>query len=103
MFFVAQISPSAVDTTKIRRGRPWAALRRRGHARRAHGDRAAYHPSMALAVVWHFWLGLFLVIAAVSMIPAIVVGYLNKVVRPKYPSRGPASSRTNRRARGDTA
>jgi uncharacterized membrane protein YvlD (DUF360 family) len=42
---------------------------------------------MALAVVWHFWIGLFLVFAAVLLVPAIVVGYLNKVVRPRYPSR----------------
>jgi hypothetical protein len=50
-------------------------------------DPAAYPPSMALAVVWHFWIGLFLVFAAVLLVPAIVVGYLNKVVRPRYPSR----------------
>jgi hypothetical protein len=38
--------------------------------------------------VWHYWIAVPLVVGAVLMIVATIVGYLNKVVRPKYPPRG---------------
>lgn len=39
------------------------------------------------AVVWHFWIGVALAIPAVLMVIATVIGYLTKVVAPKYPGR----------------
>ena len=43
---------------------------------------------MLLAKVWHFWIAVPLVFGAVMFGYALIVGYLNKVVRPKYPPRG---------------
>jgi hypothetical protein len=43
---------------------------------------------MPLAVVWHFWIGVALVLSAVALLVAIVGGYLYKVTRARYPSRG---------------
>ncbi len=43
---------------------------------------------MLLAQVWHFWIAVPLVAGAVLFGIAMVVGYLTKVVRPKYPPRG---------------
>ncbi|MBA3281076.1 MAG: hypothetical protein H0U29_02495 [Acidimicrobiia bacterium] len=40
------------------------------------------------AQVWHFWIAVPLMAGAVFFGVAMVVGYLNKVVRPKYPPRG---------------
>ena len=37
------------------------------------------------AQVWHFWLGVFLAIAAILTVVALVVGYLVKVQRPQFP------------------
>jgi hypothetical protein len=42
---------------------------------------------MPLAVVWHFWIGVALVLTAVALLVAIVGGYLYKVTRLRYPSR----------------
>ncbi len=42
---------------------------------------------MVFAVIWHYWIGVALVFGAVVAIPFTVGGYLNKVVRPKYPTR----------------
>lgn len=40
------------------------------------------------AVVWHYWIAVALVLFAVIPVIALtVIGYLNKVVRPKYPPR----------------
>lgn len=39
------------------------------------------------AKVWHYWIAVPLVAAALMMVVATVLGYLNKVVRPKYPPR----------------
>ena len=36
---------------------------------------------------WHWWIGIVLTIASVGAIFQLVVGYLNKVVRPQHPSR----------------
>jgi hypothetical protein len=43
---------------------------------------------MLLAQVWHFWIAVPLALGAVLFGVAMVIGYLNKVVRPKYPPRG---------------
>ncbi len=40
------------------------------------------------APVWHFWLAVPLVFGGVLFGISLIVGYLNKVVRPKYPPRG---------------
>jgi hypothetical protein len=42
---------------------------------------------MTLAVVWHYWIGVALVLSAVAMLVAVVGGYLFKVARARYPSR----------------
>lgn len=36
------------------------------------------------APVWHWWISVLLTIPAVLMIPALVIGYIVKVVRPRY-------------------
>ena len=46
---------------------------------------------MLAAQVWHFWIALPLVAGAVLFGVATIVGYLMKVVRPKYPPRGQRS------------
>ncbi|MFN0092855.1 MAG: hypothetical protein ACKVWR_21685 [Acidimicrobiales bacterium] len=38
-----------------------------------------------LAVVWHYWIGVALALPGIIMVLATVVGYLVKVVMPKYP------------------
>ncbi len=43
---------------------------------------------MTLAVVWHFWIGVALVFAAIAVVAATIGGYLFKVTRSRYPSRG---------------
>lgn len=43
---------------------------------------------MLFAQVWHFWIAVPLMAGAVLFGVAMIVGYLNKVVRPKYPPRG---------------
>ena len=40
-----------------------------------------------IAVVWHFWLGLILLIAGVGAIVNVIVGYVTKVSALKYPNR----------------
>ena len=43
---------------------------------------------MLIAVIWHYWIAVSLVLFAVIPVVAMtVIGYLNKVVRPKYPPR----------------
>lgn len=39
------------------------------------------------AVIWHFWIGLFLAIGSLATIIAIVVGYFAKVESPRYPKK----------------
>ncbi|MGH9187187.1 MAG: hypothetical protein ACRD0U_15440 [Acidimicrobiales bacterium] len=46
---------------------------------------------MALAVIWHYWIGVVLLLVGIATIVPIVAGYLYKVVRPKYPPRPPSS------------
>lgn len=43
---------------------------------------------MLLAQIWHFWIALPVMAGAVLFVVATIVGYLTKVVRPKYPPRG---------------
>ena len=43
---------------------------------------------MLLAQVWHYWIAVPLVAGAVLFGMATIVGYLTKVVKPKYPPRG---------------
>ncbi|MCU1500064.1 MAG: hypothetical protein JWM47_4017 [Acidimicrobiales bacterium] len=37
---------------------------------------------------WHYWIALPLVLGALLFVVATIIGYLTKVVRPKYPPRG---------------
>ncbi|MGI8663111.1 MAG: hypothetical protein ACR2LQ_07850 [Acidimicrobiales bacterium] len=39
------------------------------------------------AVVWHWWLGVFLFLASLGILVATLVGYLVKVQAPKYPKK----------------
>lgn len=43
--------------------------------------------SMFAANVWHYWLGLVLLIAGVGAVLQGVVGYLTKVSASRYPNR----------------
>lgn len=40
-----------------------------------------------VAVVWHSWLAVALAVPAILIVLAIIVGYLYKVVMPRYPRR----------------
>ncbi len=40
-----------------------------------------------LAVVWHFWIAVALVMPVILAIIAILIGYVYKVVMPRYPRR----------------
>ena len=42
---------------------------------------------MHVAVVWHYWLGFFLVIGSVLAVVGLVAGYIAKVENPRYPKR----------------
>jgi len=42
---------------------------------------------MSLAVVWHYWIGVVLLIGAFLTCVAVVIGYLVKVQSLKYPKR----------------
>ena len=46
------------------------------------------------AVVWHWWIALLLVIATVPLVIATIVGYLTKVVAPRYNSRHQRETRS---------
>lgn len=35
--------------------------------------------------VWHFWIAPVIVIGALGLVVATIVGYFVKVVRPRYP------------------
>ena len=43
---------------------------------------------MLLAQVWTFWIGVAVALGAIGFVLATIVGYITKVVRPKYPPRG---------------
>jgi hypothetical protein len=40
------------------------------------------------AEIWHYWIGVALVLGALAAVLALVVGYLVKVERPRYPKHG---------------
>lgn len=48
---------------------------------------------MLAANVWHWWLGLALVLLAVIAIVALVAGYLKAVSAKQHPRRGQRSAR----------
>ncbi len=39
------------------------------------------------AVIWHFWIGLILTIAAVLTVVTVVGGYLKTVTSQRYPGK----------------
>lgn len=43
--------------------------------------------SVLAAFLWHYWLSIALVAGAVLLVLAVVVGYLVRVVAPRYPRR----------------
>ena len=45
---------------------------------------------MLFAEVWHYWIAVPLVAGAILFFVVTIIGYLTKVVRPKYPPRGQA-------------
>jgi hypothetical protein len=40
---------------------------------------------LAESPVWHFWIAVFLAVPAVLLVVATIIGYLVKVVAPRYP------------------
>ena len=40
-----------------------------------------------LAVVWHYWIAVALFIPAILLTLATIIGYLVKVVGPRYPRK----------------
>ena len=42
---------------------------------------------VAAAKVWHYWIGVVLVIASVLAVLATVIGYLVRVQAPQYPRK----------------
>lgn len=42
---------------------------------------------MSLAVIWHYWIGIVLLLSVLGLVAAVIVGYFAKVVRPKYPQK----------------
>jgi hypothetical protein len=43
--------------------------------------------SMLAAEVWHYWISIPLVLGTIGLVVALAVGYVTKVVAPKYPKR----------------
>lgn len=48
----------------------------------------SFAPTVFAAQVWHFWIAVPLMAGVVFFVISLIVGYLNKVVRPKHPPRG---------------
>ena len=42
---------------------------------------------MLSAVPWHYWIGVVIAVSALLMIPAILVGYVAKVTKTRYPNK----------------
>ena len=42
---------------------------------------------IVLAQVWTFWIAVFLIVPTILLILGVIVGYLYKVVMPRYPRR----------------
>jgi hypothetical protein len=36
---------------------------------------------------WHWWIGVLFAVATIATVVGLVFNYVNKVVRPTYPSR----------------
>lgn len=43
--------------------------------------------TLAAAPVWHYWIGVAITLPTVGLVIATVVGYVVKVVGPKYAGR----------------
>jgi len=43
--------------------------------------------AQAQETVWHYWLAVALAVPAVLLVIATIIGYLVKVVAPRYPRR----------------
>lgn len=44
--------------------------------------------SLLAAIPWHAWIAFPLFLAAIALTIAVIVGYVTKVVAPRYPPRG---------------
>lgn len=42
---------------------------------------------MFAAYVWHWWIGVFLLLGSFGAIAAVIVGYIAKVSSTRYPNR----------------
>jgi uncharacterized membrane protein len=42
---------------------------------------------MFAAYVWHYWIGVILLIAAIGAVVQCIVGYVTKVSATRYPNR----------------
>jgi Na+-transporting methylmalonyl-CoA/oxaloacetate decarboxylase gamma subunit len=42
---------------------------------------------MALAVIWHYWIGVVFFVLSLLVVVGVIVGYLVRVQAPKYPKR----------------
>lgn len=42
---------------------------------------------MVLAQVWHFWIAVALTVPALALVVAMIIGYVTKVSKPRYPNR----------------
>jgi len=42
---------------------------------------------MLAANIWHWWIGLVLVLVAVAAVVGLMMGYLKKVVAPQHPGK----------------
>ena len=62
-----------------------------GHSDCCQASRPPYAGRMFAAAagetVWHYWLGVALAIPAVGLVFATIIGYVRKVVMPRYPRR----------------
>jgi len=42
---------------------------------------------MAVAVIWHYWIGVIFFLLSLLVVAAVIVGYLVRVQSLKYPKR----------------
>jgi hypothetical protein len=40
---------------------------------------------LPLAVVWHFWIAVAIVVPSILLVIVTIIGYVRKVVVPRYP------------------
>lgn len=43
--------------------------------------------SIVLGQVWTFWIAVFLVVPSILLVVGVIIGYVYKVVMPRYPRR----------------